>query len=169
MTQRIYTWFGNKKFFDTLPKRVSSAALILENAAGEALVVKANYKEHWTFPGGIVDPGETPLQAALRETSEEVGLTIDPTSVAFVAVLDRISEHAQSYQFIFSAPLLAGAETAIVLQKSEIDSYAFVSKAKVVAADRFYAESVEDWAAGRAGYIEQVIDIRRSASAPSKV
>ncbi|HTY54630.1 MAG TPA: NUDIX hydrolase [Candidatus Binataceae bacterium] len=30
----------------------------------------------WTFPGGYVDEGETPLQAALRETEEEVGMRV---------------------------------------------------------------------------------------------
>jgi len=30
----------------------------------------------WTFPGGYVDLGETPAQAALRETSEEVGMSV---------------------------------------------------------------------------------------------
>jgi len=31
---------------------------------------------HWTFPGGHVDLGETPLHAALRETLEEVGMRV---------------------------------------------------------------------------------------------
>lgn len=30
----------------------------------------------WTYPGGYVDFGETPAQCALRETAEEVGMTV---------------------------------------------------------------------------------------------
>ena len=30
----------------------------------------------WTFPGGYVDLGETPEQAAVRETAEEVGMNV---------------------------------------------------------------------------------------------
>ncbi|HEY5459309.1 MAG TPA: CoA pyrophosphatase [Sphingomicrobium sp.] len=33
------------------------------------------------FPGGRIDPGETPCQAALRETSEELGLDPDKVTV----------------------------------------------------------------------------------------
>ena len=40
------------------------------------------------FPGGALDPGETPAQAALREADEEVGL--DPASVHVVAELPAI-------------------------------------------------------------------------------
>ncbi len=35
----------------------------------------------WALPGGRVDPGETPIEAALREVDEEIGLRLDDDSV----------------------------------------------------------------------------------------
>ncbi len=39
------------------------------------------------FPGGRIDPGETPVQAALREANEELG--IDPEDVRVIGTSDR--------------------------------------------------------------------------------
>jgi 8-oxo-dGTP diphosphatase len=40
----------------------------------------------WTYPGGYVDFGETPVQCALRETAEEVGMTVrDPALLGVYA------------------------------------------------------------------------------------
>ena len=35
----------------------------------------------WALPGGRLDPGETPVDAALREVDEEIGLRLDESAV----------------------------------------------------------------------------------------
>jgi 8-oxo-dGTP diphosphatase len=150
---------GKKNWLEKQHSRVSSSALILENSVGQALIVKANYKPYWTFPGGIIDPNETPKQAAVRETWEEVGIRIDPKKVEFVAVVNRKSDFADTYQFIFKAPLENGMADGIVLQETEIDAFALVTKTHVQSADRKYGVVIKHWAENRSGYIEQTFRI----------
>ncbi|HEY5695461.1 MAG TPA: NUDIX hydrolase [Candidatus Saccharimonadales bacterium] len=146
---------AKKKWLKSLPARASSSTLILENSAEQVLIVKANYKPYWTFPGGLIDAGETPKQAAIRETFEEVGIVVDPTKVEFVAVVNRKSDYADTYQFIFKAPLTKAMVASIVLQESEIDAYALVTKAHIRSGDKNYGRVIEHWAQDHTGYIEQ--------------
>nr|WP_155909322.1 MULTISPECIES: CoA pyrophosphatase [unclassified Mycolicibacterium] len=41
----------------------------------------SSHSAQWALPGGRLDPGETVIDAALREVHEEVGLELPPTSV----------------------------------------------------------------------------------------
>ena len=146
---------SKKRWLEAQHSRVSSSALILENNIGQVLIVKANYKPYWTFPGGLIDPGETPKQAAIRETLEEVGVAVDPKKVEFVAVVNRKSSVADTYQFIFKAPLTKTMLGSFELQESEIDASALITREHVRSGDRNYGKVIAHWAAGRSGYIEQ--------------
>lgn len=56
----------------------------------------------WSIPGGMVDPGEDPLTAAIRELHEESGLT--PTgSVEYLGVLPLQAYGAHVLRFIYVA------------------------------------------------------------------
>jgi 8-oxo-dGTP diphosphatase len=57
-------------------KSLKRRATVICRHHGEILFVrKRNAK--WNLPGGRVEQGETPLQAAMREMAEETGLTFD--------------------------------------------------------------------------------------------
>lgn len=140
--------------------RPSSAVLILEDAQEMALIVKAHYKPHWTFPGGMIDAGETPKQASIREVMEEVGLTIHPDAVAFGWVVARHSAVTDTYQFVFKALLQSNMTHGIILQESEIAEWRLVSKAEVLSQNIRYAKAVELWAKENTeSYFEQTLGI----------
>jgi bis(5'-nucleosidyl)-tetraphosphatase len=56
------------------PKKLSAGAVVLRRRDGrwQCLVLRA-YR-NWDFPKGLVEAGEQPLEAALREVREETGL-----------------------------------------------------------------------------------------------
>lgn len=64
-----------------VPERIHVAAAVLRNAAGEVLVTRRPEHAHqgglWEFPGGKVEPGESPGAALARELREELGITPD--------------------------------------------------------------------------------------------
>ena len=43
--------------------------------------IETTYPEYWDIPGGLVELGELPKEAIIRETKEEVGLDIIPTNI----------------------------------------------------------------------------------------
>jgi 8-oxo-dGTP pyrophosphatase MutT (NUDIX family) len=52
--------------------------VLVLNRHAELLLCHATGAAHWDIPKGVGDPGESPRDAALRETDEETGLRLDP-------------------------------------------------------------------------------------------
>jgi 8-oxo-dGTP diphosphatase len=50
------------------------AAAVVFDEEGRVLLVKENYGKHrWSLPGGAIEAGETPEEAAVREANERNG------------------------------------------------------------------------------------------------
>ncbi|MEO8080740.1 MAG: NUDIX domain-containing protein [Caldimonas sp.] len=62
--------------FLSRPRRLSCGIVLLA-PAGELLLCHVTGQRHWDLPKGGIEPGETPRQAALRETVEETGLRLE--------------------------------------------------------------------------------------------
>lgn len=152
---REFTDIETVDWMATLEKRMSSAAAALYANDGRVLVVKAHYKKYWSFPGGVIDAGETPRRAATRETLEEVGLSIDAERLAFKIVVDRVSTIAQTYQFIFDQEVDSSLFEQIVLDPREIEEFALVTREQILSGDRYYSQTTLEWARGYEGYLEQ--------------
>ncbi|MBI5451557.1 MAG: NUDIX domain-containing protein [Gammaproteobacteria bacterium] len=58
-----------------MPPRLSAGVIVLHyrDTVPHYLVLRAH--GHWDFPKGRLEPGETPLAAAIREVTEETTLT----------------------------------------------------------------------------------------------
>ena len=48
-------------------------AVMITRSAGGVLLVLSRYRKVWELPGGLIDAGEMPRQAAERELQEEAG------------------------------------------------------------------------------------------------
>ncbi len=55
-------------------KREFSAGGIVFNSQGQVLLTKHSQNKHWSFPKGLIDPGQTTEESALREVKEEGGI-----------------------------------------------------------------------------------------------
>lgn len=66
---------GNRIIVHTLI-RVDNKYLVTKRSKNES-----TYPEYWDIPGGLVEYGELPKDAVIRETKEEVNLNIIPTNV----------------------------------------------------------------------------------------
>ncbi len=78
----------------------------------------SSHKGEISFPGGRLDPGETPVEAALREAHEEVAL--DPQLVTVVGELDQIATMVSRSQIV---PIVGTLEAQPELRASagEVD------------------------------------------------
>jgi len=72
----------------------------------------------WALPGGRIEAGETPEQAALRELCEEVDLTLDAG-----AVLGRLDDYVTRSGFVITPVVVwAGAARKLVANPAEVQS-----------------------------------------------
>ncbi len=96
-----------------------------------------NHRGEVSFPGGRMDPGETPLQTALREAHEEVAL--DPSLPRVLGELDHLSTVASRSRIV---PIVASLPERPVVHpsNSEVARVLFVPLADLLAPGTYREE-----------------------------
>jgi len=90
------------------------AALILTRRAEQM----RHHAGQWALPGGRIDAGETPEQAALRELREEVNLVLDDASI-----LGRLDDYVTRSGFVITPVIVwAGPARAMRPNPAEVAS-----------------------------------------------
>jgi len=94
--------FDRRRLADPGLRRAAVAVVLVAGDAGEPAFILtrrasglSDHPGQFALPGGRIEPGETPAEAACRETAEEVGLVLDGS-----ALLGRLDDYRTRSGFI---------------------------------------------------------------------
>jgi 8-oxo-dGTP pyrophosphatase MutT (NUDIX family) len=115
--------FERRGHEDDALTRAAVALLLVADNAGEACFVitrrAPRMKDHagqWALPGGRLEPGESAIDAALRETDEEVGLRVSPHEV-----LGLLDDYPTRSGFVITPVVVwAGSEAELAPDPNEV-------------------------------------------------
>ncbi len=65
---------------------IYTSAVVFRNLEGEVLTVRKCGTKRFMLVGGKPEPGETPLQTAVREAKEEVGIEVCPEHLTLLGL-----------------------------------------------------------------------------------
>lgn len=127
------------------------AKAILINEKGEALILKRSFwpvhperAHNPDLPGGLVERGESPLEATAREVKEETGITIneDALEMGYTKTFYDESDNESHTKFLYIGRL---DHTPEVTLSFEHESYEWTLVADLVSTYKFgsfYAEGI---------------------------
>lgn len=124
----------------SLKRAAVAIALTRDDAGGETAFLltrrAASLRAHsaqWALPGGRCDPGESQVEAALRELHEELGLRLDANDV--LGLLDDYP--TRSGYLVTPVVVWAGADGVITPNPAEVASVHMIALAGIETEDAF--------------------------------
>ncbi|WP_369193954.1 NUDIX hydrolase [Streptomyces djakartensis] len=107
-----------------------AAGVLLFDERDRVLLVDPTYKAGWEFPGGVVEPGEAPARAGMREVAEETGIRLDEAPGLLVVDWERPEPPGYGgLRLLFDGGLLDSADAArLLLPGPELRDWRFVTE-----------------------------------------
>ena len=121
------------EWYATLPTVFASACVLLTDVKDRVLLVKPNYRPHWSIPGGVIEAGETPHDCAGREIAEELGLAVEVGGLLVVNWSPPFDDRPRAMvNFLFDGGTVDDPGL-IRLEADELDDLAFLPWDEAVA------------------------------------
>lgn len=124
--------------------------VLIENEKGEVLLQKRSDTGDWCVPGGALEPGETYIEAATRELSEEVGIKVSDLKLFGLYSGEDREIHYPNGDVVYSLSVIFITRSftgKISDSDSEVLEHRFFDK-NSIPKDLFYpdARPILDWA-----------------------
>src|SRR5262249_52469725 len=127
VTEEGTEFLDEQSWLASLPELVLAAGAVITDPADRVLLVKPNYRDWWSVPGGICEFGEPPHAGCQREVAEEVGIDRVPGPLLVIDWSRPYGDKARPMMHM----LFDGGQVEhghkIVLQESELDDYRFTA------------------------------------------
>jgi 8-oxo-dGTP diphosphatase len=116
---------------DSFARARAASGVLFFDDEGQVLLVVPSYKDYRDIPGGYLEHGETPKEAAVREVQEELGIT---PAIGRLLVVDWAPNETEGDKllFIFDGGVLSVDQRKdIQLAPDELSAYAFHDVAQI--------------------------------------
>jgi 8-oxo-dGTP diphosphatase len=124
------TFTDTESWYAGLPTMNGAAAALITDPSDRVLLVKPNYRDHWSLPGGILEHGEPPHVGCAREVAEETGLHVTVGPLLVVDWAPPNGERPRPFVYFVFYGGETPADTEITLQEEELDDCTFVAAAQ---------------------------------------
>ncbi|MBI4040209.1 NUDIX domain-containing protein [Candidatus Daviesbacteria bacterium] len=120
---------------------------IIENDQGQILLTQSpKWSNKWTLPGGHIEPGETIMEAIIREVEEETGLKLDPVNViAWGELIDSKDFHRPAHFIYFDVYCRKTPDGEFKLDGTELTDYQWLKPEEALKLDlaESYPETIQ--------------------------
>ncbi|MEU2064531.1 NUDIX domain-containing protein [Streptomyces sp. NPDC013455] len=112
-----------------------AAGVLLFDEHDRVLLVDPTYKPGWEFPGGVVERGEAPARAGMREVAEETGIRLREVPRLLVVDWERPAPPGfGGLRLLFDGGRLAAGEASrVLLPGPELRAWRFATEEEAAA------------------------------------
>jgi 8-oxo-dGTP pyrophosphatase MutT (NUDIX family) len=113
--------------FPPTGEEVSAGGVVIHKVDGRLCVaaIRPRGRTLWALPKGHLDPGETALEAAIREVGEETGLLVEPLQALgpihyqYPFRGKRVSKHVHFFLFRWRSGVIDALDPAMRVEVSQ--------------------------------------------------